>query len=138
MAIEALGGVTSATTASASQTTVSQNDLINIMLAELKYQDPLKPLDNRDFIAQLAQFTTLEQTKELNDRIDTLLSVQASTQSVGLIGREIDVTAPTGGTVTGKVTTITFEGGVPKLSISPTDGSSPVIGISLADVQQVR
>lgn len=137
MAIEALGGVTTAAAASSSQTAVSQNDLINIMLAELKYQDPLKPLDNRDFIAQLAQFTTLEQTKELNDKIETLLSVQASTQSVGLLGRTVDVKTDAGDSQTGSVTTITFSSGEPRLTVKKADGTF-LNDIGLASVTLVR
>ncbi|MFT3736016.1 MAG: flagellar hook capping FlgD N-terminal domain-containing protein [Rhodocyclaceae bacterium] len=125
MTIEAIGGVTSgsASTTTSTQSVVGQEDLIKIMLAELRYQDPLKPLDNKEFIAQLAQFTTLEQTKQLNDRIDTLLSVQASTQSIGLLGKTVEVTTESGDTQVGEVTSIQFSDGQPRLTIKAKDGS---------------
>ena len=137
MAIEAIGGVTSSSTSASAQSVVGQEDLIKIMLAELRYQDPLKPLDNKEFIAQLAQFTTLEQTKQLNDRIDTLLSVQASTQSVGLLGRTVEVSTDSGTTQDGVVKSIQFSDGQPRLTIQATNGDL-FNDIGLASVTLVR
>jgi len=138
MAIEAIGGVTSTTQAAATQTSVvGQDDLIKIMLTELRYQDPLKPLDNKEFIAQLAQFTSLEQTKQLNDRMDTLLSVQASTQSIGLLGKNVEVTLPDGGSESGLVTSILFADGQPRLTVKKADGSF-VTDVGLASVTLIR
>lgn len=138
MAIEAIGGITSTTQAAATQTSVvGQDDLIKIMLTELRYQDPLKPLDNKEFIAQLAQFTSLEQTKQLNDRMDTLLSVQASTQSIGLLGRNVQVTLPDGGSDVGTVSSIQFADGQPRLTVKKSDGSF-ITDVGLASVTLIR
>ena len=85
MAVDSIGSPASATQTS-QQTTVNQEDLFKILLTQLSYQDPLKPMDNAEFIAQLAQFTSLEQTRQTNDNISSLLKMQASDQSIGLLG----------------------------------------------------
>jgi len=45
-------------------------DFMKILLTQLTYQDPLKPMDNQQFMSQIAQFTTLEQSQQLNEKID--------------------------------------------------------------------
>jgi len=87
-------------------------------------------------MAQMAQFTTLEQTRQLTDRMDTLLSIQANTQSVGLIGKTVEVAA-SGGTTQGTVTTVTFENGQPALVVQLADGGF-LTGVSPAAVSVVR
>lgn len=137
MAIEAIGGITSKQTAAIQPTLIGQDDLIKIMLTELTYQDPLKPLDNREFIAQLAQFTTLAQTQQLNDHVDNLLSIQAATQSLGLIGKTVSVQTSQGASDTGQVTTITFSNGEPRLTVQ-TAGGAFLTDIGLASVTLIR
>src|SRR5689334_23467445 len=102
MAVEALGNINTAVTNALPKSVVNQDDFLKILLTQLQFQDPLKPLDNQEFIAQLAQFTNLEQTRELDDSVGTLLSIQSINQSIGLIGKTVDVAAQDGSTVTGQ------------------------------------
>jgi flagellar basal-body rod modification protein FlgD len=136
MAIEALGNVNTAATNPVPQSTVSQDDFLKILLTQLQFQDPLKPLDNQDFIAQLAQFTNLEQTRELDDSVTTLLTIQSASQSIGLIGKTVDVSSASG-TVTGDVTTVTFSSGQPKLTVKTADGAI-LTDVGLSQVALVR
>src|SRR6266705_4133796 len=71
-------------------------DFMKILLTQLTYQDPLKPMNNQQFMSQIAQFTTLEQSQQLNDKIDRLLAIQSATQSIGLIGKTVDVNGQSG------------------------------------------
>jgi flagellar basal-body rod modification protein FlgD len=136
MAIEALGGINTAQTPSVAQAVVSQQDFLKILLTQLNFQDPLKPVDNEQFIAQLAQFTNLEQTRELTDGVNTLLSIQSSTQSIGLLGKTVDVSAASG-PVTGTVTTIQFASGQPTLTVVAADGTI-LNDVGLSQVTLVR
>jgi flagellar basal-body rod modification protein FlgD len=136
MAIEALGGVNTGLSTNLAQAVVSQQDFLRILLTQLNFQDPLKPLDNEQFVAQLAQFTNLEQTRQLTDGVDTLLNIQATTQSIGLLGRTVDVAAATGG-VTGTVTTIAFVSGQPRLTVQAADGTL-LTDVGLSQVTLVR
>lgn len=112
-------------------------DFLRILTTQLNHQDPLKPMDNQEFIAQLAQFTTLQQTQVTNERLDAMLSVTAANQSVGLIGRTVDVRTATGTMSTGQVTALDFTSGEPRLSVS-VDGGSVLTGVSLSSLIAVR
>jgi flagellar basal-body rod modification protein FlgD len=136
MAIEAVGGVASAAGATPEQLSVSQLDFLRILVTQLSFQDPLKPMDNKEFVAQIAQFTTLEQTRQLNERIDTLLAIQSSTQSVGLIGKTVEVSTSSGPSQ-GTVTTVTFANGQALLSLQLANGGF-LTGVSPANITLVR
>src|SRR4051794_23437119 len=59
--------------------------LLRIILTQLTYQDPLKPMDNFQFVSQLAQFSQLQQGQSLNDQIASLIASQAATQATSLL-----------------------------------------------------
>lgn len=67
-------------------------DFMRLLVAQLSNQDPLNPQESSDFIAQLAQFSSLEQLINVNDRIDGLalsFAAMASSQVVSFIGKEV-------------------------------------------------
>ena len=136
MAIDAIGASTQAPDTSMQQAVVSQEDLFKILLTQLNYQDPLKPMDNAEFIAQLAQFTSLEQARQTNDNIESLLRMQSTGQSVGLLTRTVQVATQTG-TEVGQVTTITFTEGSPKLTVKTSDGRF-INNVALSQVQIIN
>ena len=111
-------------------------DFLKILLTQLSYQDPLKPMDNQQFMAQMAQFTNLQQTQELNSKLDALLSTQASLQSVGLLGRSVEFTS-TSGTLVGTVTSLSLSGSSPTLTIQTAAGAT-LAGVSLGQIVTVR
>lgn len=97
-------------------------DFLKILTAQLNNQDPLKPVDNQEFVAQIAQFATLEQSRQLNDKIDNLLSVQSSVQSLSLLGRTVDVNL-NGFIVSGKVSALDVSSGAPLLTVTTPNGA---------------
>jgi flagellar basal-body rod modification protein FlgD len=110
--------------------------LLKIILTQLTYQDPLKPLDNTEFVSQLAQFSQLQQTQSLNDQIGNLLAAQSATQATGLLGRTIDVAAGAS-TVSGKVESVSFTSGQPTVTLKTVDGQT-ISNISIANISQIR
>lgn len=132
MSISATGNTTSVSSASS----ITMEDFLKVLLTQLTYQDPLKPLDNQQFMAQVAQFTTLQQTQELNTNITRLLTNQASMQSVGLLGRTVDVTTSTGST-TGTVTALSWAGDTPKLVVQIAPGNN-LNDVDLGQITAVR
>lgn len=134
MAINPVTGVASGTDLQASS--ISQQDFFKLLVTQLSFQDPLKPIDNEAFIAQIAQFTSLEQTRQINDRINTLLSVTSSNQAIGLIGRSVEVATATG-SVVGQVTTLNFVSGTPFLTVRTATGQF-LTGIGLDQVSVIR
>lgn len=133
MAIDAISGST-ATNLQASS--LGMEDFLKILLTQLTYQDPLKPMDNQEFMAQMAQFTSLEQTQQLNNKIETLITNQAALQSVGLIGKTVDVNTPTGA-VTGTVSALSLSGDAPLLTVRTAAGAM-LANISLSQLAAVR
>jgi flagellar basal-body rod modification protein FlgD len=131
-----IGAVTSSSSTSSSQT-LNMQDFLKVLLTQLTYQDPLKPLDNQEFMAQMAQFTSLQQTQELNDKMTQLITNQAALQSIGLIGRTVDITTATGTTDSGTVTALSLSGSTPSMTIHSTSGAT-LTDISLSQVTAVR
>jgi flagellar basal-body rod modification protein FlgD len=140
MSIATLGGGAAATSATSSvlqAANISQQDFLQILLTQLTYQDPMKPLDNQEFVAQLAQFTTLAQTQQLNSNMDNLLVLQAGSQSVGLLGRTVDINSVSG-VQTGTVSALAFDSnGQPQLTVTASSGSV-LTNVGLADIVSVR
>lgn len=110
--------------------------LLRIILTQLTYQDPLKPVDNFEFVSQLAQFSQLQQSQTLNDQITDLLSAQAATQATTLLGKTVDFSAGQT-TLSGVVQAVSFTTGQPTITIRTGDGQT-ISNISIADVAQVR
>jgi flagellar basal-body rod modification protein FlgD len=111
-------------------------DFLRILVAQLGNQDPLKPMDNQEFVTQLAQFTSLQQTQEMNDKLGSLLVAQASMQSVGLLGKTVDITTEAG-SASGVVSALSFTSGEPRLTIK-TSGGGLLTDIGLANLTAVR
>jgi len=115
---------------------VNQTEFLKIMLAQLRFQDPLKPMDNQQFVAQLAQFSALEINREQSDKVNTLLAVESNSQSIGLLGRNVEFYTDTG-TAVGTVTAITIADGSPSLTVVGSD-NKPFVNISPARVRLIR
>lgn len=137
----AIAPVSSATTTAATAQNafgLSFNSLLQIILKQLTYQDPLKPVDNAEFVSQLAQFAQLQQTQSMNDQITNLLASQSAAQATGLLGRTVDVASTATSTaLTGQVTAVSFSTGQPLITIKTSDGNT-IAGISIANVSEIR
>jgi len=115
---------------------LGMQDFLKILLTQMTYQDPLKPMDNQEFMAQMAQFTSLQQTQELNTKLDALITNQAALQSVGLIGRTVDISTSSG-IVTGTVSALSLSGSTPLISVNQANGAL-LTDISLSQLIAVR
>ena len=74
--------------------TLGQEDFMRLLLQELSHQDPLNPMDSKEFTVQLTQFSSLEGISEINKNLDSLLSYQQSMQSTtvsNMIGKSVQV-----------------------------------------------
>ena len=87
---------TDSQTKKATSTTKSlgKDDFLKMLVAQLKNQDPLNPMDGTEFAAQLAQFSSLEQLTNMNTQLQNLGIYQttaSNTQAVNLLGKEVSV-----------------------------------------------
>ncbi|WP_316369617.1 flagellar hook assembly protein FlgD [Candidatus Thiodiazotropha sp. CDECU1] len=118
------------------QAGLGQEDFLKILLTQLTYQDPLKPLDNQEFIAQFAQFASLDQTRQSNENLDTMLLMQMADQGIGLLGKTVEVRTETG-SVVGDVTAVAFSQGIPRFTVQVGEEQF-LTNITLAQVVLVR
>lgn len=75
---------------------VGQADYMKLFMQELTYQDPLKPVDNREFMAQMAQFSALQQAVTTNDKLDQLISINYVNRGINLLGKKVRVSGAEG------------------------------------------
>ena len=68
-------------------------DLLNIVLTQLTFQDPLKPIENFEFVSQLAQFSQIQQTETMSTSLENILLSQTVGQATGLLGQTVDIPA---------------------------------------------
>jgi flagellar basal-body rod modification protein FlgD len=142
-ATDALGGSTplsSGTNGSSANATdafgLSFESLLKIVLTQLTYQDPLKPMDNFQFVSQLAQFSQIQQAQSMSDSLKTLVSAQSTAQAASLLGKRVDI--PAGASVvSGEVTAIAFADGVPTLTLQLANNQT-ISNIPLSSVTQIR
>lgn len=109
---------------------LDKDAFLRLLITQLRNQDPLSPVEDKDFIAQLAQFSSLEQMYNLTSGFGTLIEYQASVKAFAMIGKQVEFLDSQGGQSTGKVGGVVFEDGQPVLEV----GSSKV---SLGDVIRV-
>ena len=136
MEIASVGASTDNASSELNRAGLGQEDFLKILLTQLTFQDQLEPMDNQEFVAQMAQFTSLEQSKQSNDNLQSLLSIQSSTQSLGLLNKTVEV-ALSNGTDVGEITTVSFDSGVPNFTVKNASGEF-LTGVSLSQIRLVR
>lgn len=122
--------------ATSSNSHINQQDFLRILLTQLNAQNPLKPMDNTAFVAQLAQFSQLEQTQQMVGGINQLVAINTASQTVAMLGKTIDVN--TDGVLTsGQVTGMSVSGTTPTVSVKPNNGNE-VSGINRKNIFNIR
>lgn len=133
---------TTAQTAGSQRTETGGSDelgkdaFLRLLITQLRYQDPINPVKDQEFIAQLAQFSALEQMNNMAVQMERLADAQLQLgglgQAVALLGRTVVFLDPaTGGTVTGRVEAVRMEDGQPQLVVGERR-------FLLSDVVEVR
>lgn len=91
-----------------SKTTVDYDSFLKLLVAQMKNQDPTAPMESTDYVAQLATFSQVEQSVQVNKKLDDILQASALSQADALIGREI---TSADGETTGTVTEVKLTAG---------------------------
>ena len=137
MPVDAIGAPVGSGAGSLERAGISQDDFLKIFLTQLSFQDPLEPVDNREFLAQLAQFSSVEQLRQSKEDLAGLLAIGASSQALGLLGKTVEVATDGAAPAVGTVTTISFRTGSPLLTIRLPNNSF-LQDVSPAQVTVVR
>ena len=93
---------------------MGKTEFLQLLVTQLRYQDPLKPMDDRDFATQLAQFTSL-------DKITEQTKWSKMTYGLGLVSQTVTYTTESGAIASGVVRALKIVDGTPKLSLGDTD-----------------
>ncbi|MDI3281297.1 MAG: flagellar hook capping FlgD N-terminal domain-containing protein [Bacillota bacterium] len=112
----------SASTPAKAQEILGKDDFLLLLVTQLQHQNPLEPMEDREFIAQMAQFSSLEQLQNLTKAVEGLTRLQTDAvlmaQATGFLGRTVTVYDPRTDTeVKGTVTSVKVFDGVPRLVI---------------------
>ena len=98
--------------------TLTQQDFLNLLVAQMTAQDPMNPQTNTDFAAQMAQFTALQTAQNTQSAVTQLHSDQQLDQANALLGRTVTLQTSSGGNATGVVSSIQMVQGVPQLMVN--------------------
>lgn len=86
---------------------LGKDDFLKLLITQLSNQDPTSPMENTEFIAQMAQFSSLEQMTNMNQEFAKLNAMMVSSQGVNTIGKIVDINLGDT-TTTGKVESVTY------------------------------
>lgn len=112
---------------------LEQADYMKLFMQELTYQDPLKPVDNREFMAQMAQFSSLQEARSTNEHLTQLLAMHSGSQSLGLLGKKVKIQ---NSNEEGTVSKIEFaENTPPIIHVILSSGS---VQVELGQIKEVR
>lgn len=105
---------------------ISADMFLKLMLEQLKYQDPLDPVSNTEFLSQQATFSQLQELMELNTETTAGNSVQ---QALNLVGKEVTINDPDkeGGIIKGIVTEASFDEETPTIMVN--DKKYPITSV---------
>ncbi|MBS42789.1 MAG: flagellar hook capping protein [Nocardioides sp.] len=130
MATEGVSGLGSMVpTGTSSQTSSTDKEMfLQLMVAQLRYQDPLNPADTGEFLSQSAQFTALETMQSVAEQTALVVGAQLAFGAAGLVGRDVSYQLEDGTTGSGRVHGVSFEASGAVLDV---DGTSVPMGLVL-------
>ncbi|RLQ88845.1 flagellar hook assembly protein FlgD [Notoacmeibacter ruber] len=88
-ATQAAAGANTQPTSSATQNMVDYDMFLQLLVTQMKNQDPTSPADSMDYVAQLANFSNVEQGVQINAKLDQILAMSSLSEAGSLIGRTI-------------------------------------------------
>jgi flagellar basal-body rod modification protein FlgD len=101
------------------ENTLGKDDFLKLLVIQLENQDPTSPLDDREFISQMAQFSSLEQMTQMNTTLSNLIINNKINLSYSLLGKYVEVLDATTGQVEGGVVSeVSFGQGSPSISFN--------------------
>ena len=125
------GTAATGTQADRSTGTASKADFLRLLTEQLRHQDPLKPMEDKDMMAQLAQFSALEETQKMNATLNRLTAGDQMAQGAAFLGKQVTGALPpsfdpygnpvAGKTVSGVVESVTFRNGEVFLKLGNTE-----------------
>jgi flagellar basal-body rod modification protein FlgD len=123
--VSSTGGTPTTKSQTSGASGLGKQDFLALLVAQLKNQDPMKPMEDREFITQLAQFSSLESLQNLDKQLEANGSNQLFSQATGVIGKKVTATLADGSSLSGIVTEARLVNATPRLVI---DGKEVELG----------
>ncbi|HLH74766.1 MAG TPA: flagellar hook capping FlgD N-terminal domain-containing protein [Chloroflexota bacterium] len=109
---------------------LGQQQFLQLLVAQLKNQDPMQPMDNTQFVAELAQFSSLEALQQIESNQESSLGSQLLSQAMSLLGHKVTAKGSNGSPVTATVQGIQMKNSDVLLDLGSTT-------VHLSDVQEI-
>ena len=122
---EALTTIPGATPKTSPGTNLGKDDFLKLLVGQLKNQNPMEPSSDTDFIAQMAQFSQLEQTTNMAKVNTELVAQQSGARAVALLGRTVTYPGADGVPTAGVVEKVEWSAGIPSLTVGGLAGVDP-------------
>jgi flagellar basal-body rod modification protein FlgD len=123
-AVDSVTG-TSSTSGSSTDNTIplptqmlSQQDFLNLLVAQMTAQDPLNPMSNQDMLGQMVQFSTLNANTSMQSTLGQLQSTQEFSQASDLLGRQVTLQVDSSNTTQGVVSGVDTSGSLPQIIVN--------------------
>lgn len=118
---------TGTSTTTSSSSVLGQDAFLKLLITQLQNQDPLSPMDNTDFIAQMAQFSALEQMSQVREEIE---GMRQEVTAINLLGKTVKVKLEDDTELEGTVEAVKNLGSTPTLTVSGKE-------VELSDITEV-
>jgi len=112
---------------------LSSSDFLKLLLTQLSNQDPLNPMEDKEFMAQMAQFSSLEETTKLNTTMSSFVQQQQVQSASAYLGKEVSLMDENGEPVEGIVTAVNSRNAEGKVTVTVNDQD-----YDIKQVQSVR
>jgi len=96
---------------------LGKDDFLKLLVTQLQHQDPMNPTDSQDFMAQMAQFTSVEQLTNMAKSLDRMSVASQTAQSVALIGKTVTWAKDDGTAGEGVATSVSFADGAIAIAV---------------------
>jgi flagellar basal-body rod modification protein FlgD len=121
VASSGLLALANASSTGSSSATDDQDTFLQLLVAQLKYQDPMNPTDSSEFMSQNAQFQALSAMQDVSNGVQQMISLQMSFGSAAMIGRQVSWVDAAGTTHSGVATGVSYPSTGPVLTVDGTD-----------------
>ncbi|HTU30660.1 MAG TPA: flagellar hook capping FlgD N-terminal domain-containing protein [Solirubrobacteraceae bacterium] len=117
-----IGPTTTSGSASSVAGSLNEGDFLNLMMDQMKNQDPLNPSDPTQYMSELASFSSLDEQIQIQESSSQSASNQAASSALQMLGQNVSYTDSNGNSASGTVTAVDFTSSGPTLTIGGTTG----------------
>jgi flagellar basal-body rod modification protein FlgD len=119
-------------------TQLDSDAFLKLLVAQLKYQDPSKPTDSTQMMAQSAQFSMVQRLEDMAKSTASTLGIEQGMAASSLVGKSISWLDPDGSTKTGTVSSASFGGAAPSEPVLKVAGTTGTSSVQLSQVTAVN